>query len=567
MARARVRRDGAEKARAFRRAVAGTCLFAMAWGAPTAFADAGPAYPLFAIASGTNDFTAADNLVVAPNFLFCHGTMSTAEISALHAVNPAYVQLKYVNDAKTQNAADVGTVEHSARGDILYYKAAKLAQAISAADTQFTLAQSGGAIALKASSIAGDYSSDKNNPPSTQNYVVWIRVDTEYMRVNAWDSGTKQITVTRAFAATTASAHALNALVFVPCYNSPNEYPGGSATAIAYYFDPKGLTRWDWSLQDALANDAAGYDGTWFDLISATPFNMCDINGGSVSAWWDFSKNQAYVADDFREYTEAGINYVQNQFQTQKARWPIIYCNNMTDNQYEPGSGGKKYLLMSTAVKPRPVDGYCIESFAGSMDEAAFQEWRQNGTMSPPNYPSLSEWKGNVQMLMKAAQAGLAACPSIMNAGWKTQMFEHFPTDVRDKFEDWAYASYLIGVEKTGTNCPTRLGLWPFYWSESTRYAALHPRYTWPIGDPAETRTYDQVDQYKPSGHASYRRRFTNGVAVVNPSTSADNGVPLGGSYYDPEASAWATSVDMAAQTGKIFLSSPPSGVSEWRRY
>ena len=523
-----------------------------------------PVYPLFSITQKTTNATTTDLQLVAQCFQFVHGSYTAPQIAKLHNYNPDFVVLKYVNHEQTTSSSDVPEAEADHRGELLYFKVAKLKWAIDATTTTFNLAQTGGAIVLKASTKAGDLSSSTN---SSQSYVTWIRAGTEFMRIEAWDSDASQITVSRGFAATTATTHVANGSVFCPVYQEDN-YPDGPSKQIRYHYDPAYPVRWDLSLQSALQHVADGYDGTWYDLLGCAPFKQADANGASISAWWDFNASANYVKDVYCEYTEAGVNFAQNQFKAQKGRWPILYANNIQSSEYEVGSGGEKLLIMPTAIKPRPMDGFCIESFAGSIAQSDYDAWAQGGPAKPPSKNALSKWKDNVQELMKSSQAGIRTCPMICNAGVKVNMYEECAQAEKDDFESWAYATYLMGVEMRDTSCTTPLGVPVFRLEGSARYAYLHPRYTWPIGEPAETKTYDLIDQYKPAGHSSYLRRFTNGLAIVNPASSADNGIALGRDYLDPETDQTTSTLDMAPHTGKVFLRTPPAmDVDAWRSY
>lgn len=413
-------------------------------------------YPLWAISEGDNTFSQQDYKVLAENFIFAHGDFTSAQLNALKAVNPDFIKLKYINTSKTNTPADAIAAETNARTSILHHRIATLTATIDAAQTSFVLsAVAGATLALKPSTAPGNYSVQSD---SAQSYVTWLRIGDEFMRVNGWDSGTKTVTVTRGFDGTTAVAHAAGDAVCSPTYCVPN-YPGG-ASPLRYQMDPAGPLRWNTSLAAAVSHKDSGFDGTWYDILGSAPFQPLDINGNDPNDWWDFTKNSNYSRDDFRLYSEMGIHSVQTGFHSQKGVWPIIFGNNMIASSYEVGSGGRKLFLESTAQKPRPIDGYCIESYAFHIEEDDFQQWRQDGSLAPPKFEGYSSWKQNVQMLMKASQAGLAAAPAMMNAGWKTMMFERYPDDLKDRFETYAYASYLIAAHKNGDDCST-----PFLWA------------------------------------------------------------------------------------------------------
>ena len=331
-----------------------------------------PAYPLFAINESTSQqsppFSASDLQTFANNFIAAHGDFTKANLTALHAVNPNFIALSYVNTSKTNTPSDAIDAERDHRANILHHRIATLTNAIDASATSFQLtAVSGVTLALKASKTTANLSVQSN---SAKEYVVWLRIDNEFMKITGWNSTTKTVTVTRGFASTTAAAHSAGKAVLAPVYCSPNS-PDGS-NPLRYQIDPYGPLRWDEALQAALDDVNGTFDGTWYDILGSGPFNEVDMSGNSINNWWDVSKNSNYTRDDFRLYTEIGIDSVQDRFFAQKGFWPILFGNNMVASSYPVGSGGRKLLLMSTAAKPRPIDGYCIESFAGNISEADF---------------------------------------------------------------------------------------------------------------------------------------------------------------------------------------------------
>lgn len=85
-------------------------------------------------------------------------------------------------------------------------------------------------------------------------------------------------------------------------------------------------------------------------------------------------------------------------------RCPVLVANNFHLSNYAVGSGGSVLLMQPTEIKPRPIDGYCIESSFGAPHAGA-----QIGTET--------QWKASVQAIMRAAQDGLPALPMIGNAG------------------------------------------------------------------------------------------------------------------------------------------------------
>ena len=105
----------------------------------------------------------------------------------------------------------------------------------------------------------------------------------------------------------------------------------------------------------------------------------------------------------------------------------------------------------------------------------------------------------------------------------------------RTRDEGAAYASFLLAVERTAAaGGRASLGIQPLYYEDSAnrssvRYAALHPRFHWQIGAPAETKT--AVAMYKLPGSNTYARRFATGLVLMNPSWNATDHLDLVGMY------------------------------------
>ena len=198
------------------------------------------------------------------------------------------------------------------------------------------------------------------------------------------------------------------------------------------------------------------------------------------------------------------------------------------------------------------MDGYCLEAFGGSISGAEFLRARKSGR--PPTIQMVGDvvWNSKVSVLMDAAQNGLAVVPFIAMAG--RELYEHADQPTRDHFELWAYASYLMAVERKRGTCSTVFGISPFYWEGKQRKAMLHPRYTWDLGDPMESHSPSQLEEYKHVNHQTYVRKFQKGIVLVNPSTTKDRGVPLGSEYTDPETGQKMTTANLEPQTGKILM-------------
>ena len=410
--------------------------------------------------------------------------------------------------------------------------------------------------------------------------MTWLRIDEEFLRVNGFDPAGGEVAVQRGFSGSRPSAHKAGATVLHPVYQAgdapgieKDEY-GRPPKTISYIPDPAAPLRWDLTFEETRIALDKGYDGVWIDCLGSRPFNPAGVDGkvlgreyvaprsdedllsaaGSRARFmplWNFGEGRPYSDEEFRLCCEKGVADLQNRLEKRRGKCPTLYANNIGPG-YFPDQGGRKFFLMPTEAKPRPLDGYCLEGFAGTLSNTDFSQWLyENGAAAPPKLPDLQRWQYAARVCMDAAQDKLAICPMISQAGWKTMMLEALPLEQRDRFEMWAYADCLMTVEK---GAPTMLGMPAFYVGQKGRYAHVHDRYFWPIGDPAESRKPDDLDGYRVPEHQSYMRRFTNGLVLVNPTTEADADIRLDRAYIDPETGQSISSATMEAQSGRLLL-------------
>lgn len=512
---------------------------------------AGPVYPVYAIVSGSVAPTRADIDVLAKNFDLAQGSFSTETIDAIHEVNPEFKAVRYFNSTYTAGTDDVRLVESKYRHALTMFVVATLKEDIGRTTTRFRLTPSkkGDIISLRASTTDGALSAAGPSPPNTKKYVTWIRIGDELMRIDIFDRDSGRIEVTRAFDGTQAGTHQSGAKVFSPVYlgsvNETGAWPGGPGAYLRYAFDPANPAGIQWQLHEMIDIFSQGYNGFWLDICSASPFNMSDSDGRHVTPW-DFRTGRPYDKNAYCIGQQIKVDAIQTAIFKKFGKWPTMIANNMKARTFEPGKGGQRFMLVPTDVKPRPLDGYCIENYAGGFPARAADRAKYVG----PRYHDVDHWRANQMMLMECAQNGLAAYPMIANAGFKSLMLENLGS-VRDKFESFAYASYLLCVEKDGS---TKLGLPAFYQKNGRRFAKLHPRYTWPIGPPVEIVKPERIDDYKIKGHSTYTRRFRNGLVLVNPADTDDTQIKLDQQYIDPDIKKRITRITMKANSGKILL-------------
>jgi len=506
-----------------------------------------PAYPLYAIVSGNIPTEQNDIDQLARHFVLAQLTASKADIDRLHAVNPHFKALCYMNGTYTRPNDDLRLAESEYRHDFAMFLAGVLASDISASDRQIKIVNDGKPVLLRPSTVQGDYSSVDPQQPSTKYYVTWIRVDNEFMRLDASNSEPGVFTISRGFASTKPAAHKAGARVFCPIYVGADEesgnYPGSlKDDVLRYALDPASEHGWTWQANKAIRHIKEGYDGVWLDIVSTVFFNMSDMYGRHVQPW-NFKAGRVYTPDEYRLAHEKKINYIQESVRKAVGHYPCLVANNFRGVNYSEGEGGESLLLKPTKVKPRPLDGYCMENTIGGYG---------NGISIHEEY----KWHQKMIALARATQDGIAAYPIIGPAGVRSLLLED-DTPERDRFERFGYASYLLTVEKNGK---TAFGIPAAYRAPDgkggyRRFIKLNKQYFYPIGDPTESRKWTDFDGYRLPGTHTYVRRFTNGIVAVNPSNADDPKVDLDTSYLDPVTGAIVRTIAMKSQTGKILLS------------
>lgn len=525
-----------------------------------------PEYALYAPYFGTHhQFSKEDLKRMANDFDFVYGqTLSTAEMDSARMFNPRIKFIKYIGGwtVSAKNA------EPTLKRDLIYYPFAKLKGKISKNTKSFKLKPFGEKenIELRASTTSADHSKDITK------YVIWIRVGKELMKVKAFDPETNTVTVQRNFDGRAIASHAQDEIVFLPAYGvAPgNNDHYGNPKPVSYHYDPASEARWDMiygRLKDFMAE---GGNGIWIDILMDGSLREKDINGNELPflkkhgnpilhAFWNFETDSFYYRDGYRANNEKGVNYIQQKYVKEYGKQPIIYGNNMMASRFDDGFGGHKYYLMQTKVKPHPLDGMCIEDWMGGYDRDDWIRYRQTGEFFTPGkacFPcnkDYKNWKQNLQELMKCSQSGLAAMPLIINAGMKTATFEGVPREQRHQWELWAYASYLLGVEKKDGVCSTKLGIPMFYVGNGKRFVDIDPMYFWKIGEPAQTFSPSEIDKYVKPETIVYTRRFTGGLVLVNPSDNAYS-FSLKNKMTDPDTGQKINKVTMKPKSGRILL-------------
>jgi len=523
-------------------------------------------YPLYSPFFGSShNFSGEELRKLAMNFDFIYGQApSRNQMDSARKINPKIRFITYINESATA----FSEAEKVYKRSIVYYPFAILGTEINETTVSFRLDPFPGSknVILKSSTT---------EDPVTKNskdYVIWIRIGNEMMRVVQWSPKTGIVKVERNFDGINLSGHRKGDVSCLPVYHvapdNVDEY--GDPSKISYHFDPASSARWDkiYSRMIQFIND--GGDGIWIDILSDGCFTANDIEGKGLSmrmlngkpalhSYWNYVTDTFYLRDDFRQNNEKGVTYLHEKFSKEFGRPALIYGNNMQATKFEPGLGGCKYYLTPTEIKPVPVNGMCIEDFMGGYTEMEWNRYRKTKEFFTPEkacYNCTKQYKNwilNLQMLANCSQNEMAAIPLIINAGMKTAQFEGVPRHQRHEWELWAYASYLIGVEKKNGVCLTKLGIPMFYSENGKRFVDIDPIYYLRIGEPVETFSPEYILNYRESGTEIFARNFSGGMVMVNPSDT-EYKLKLERPLYDPDSGEKISDLTMSPQSGKILL-------------
>ncbi|MDB2614433.1 hypothetical protein N9Y92_04690, partial [Chlamydiales bacterium] len=514
------------------------------------------AYPLFGVCSNKppSHLDTAEMLEAFKHFSFADGSWAKNPklTEIIRDLNPHLKLLHYRNSYVDAEDAE------PAREAIAMTLAARLKEDIDQYEEVFLITRDVNN-ELSIPIIASSLGSNDYSYPQEGIFVVWITIGDERMKVlntKASGSDLMEVTVIRGWNGTANVAHLKETPVLSPLYID-DDRPGTDSLRIRYMLDPyydsgylvmANLTK-DLMMKGS-SNPTPFVDGVWYDTFNVGDFNVRNIFGNKATTWNQI-ENIPYTNQRFRLFREKQIDYIQNFFlnDCEIHSIPFIAANNLKRTYWDE-NGGMMYFLMKTSVKERPIDGFCMES--------AFNANR--------NRDSLKE---RLEILMHAAQHGLAANPIWENAGSDSIYIEN-DDDTRKSSESFGYACYLLGVENQEVNL---FGTYPFYQDRSglppeppEGYNKLdlvearignkiHEQYFYPIGDRLETRPYVDLEGYRIQPEmAVYKRQFTNGVVFLNLEEQSCNVSLTDSNYVDPETAELISSILLPPLSGKILL-------------
>jgi hypothetical protein len=460
-------------------------------------------------------------------------------VNRFKAIDPRFQVIRYQGGWSTsRNAAE------NARMDLQYYRCGVLAQSIAETDTVFAI----------------------NMPPDSRglgllaseegNFVTWIRIDNELMRLKAVSSQSQYpitVTVERGYDGTQASSHTANTAVTVPLYTTPPN-PGGNNSGLSYF-----TNIWDYR-QNILTNNTMNlandhkYDGIWIDILVGW-LGATSMTGGNYTNW-DYGSNSALSSENIIRYTKDAVQEMYTRFYSRMGYFPVIYGNNVLfSTTYNPGSRG--FVMEQTAEHVMVIDGFCHENTLGHMSDSPDNIDNDGEPVSfdgkviiPGNQGRNLEWYVNQTWVERnisvalLAQLELPNQPMTINAGFKNQWFATDLTEeVRHDFNKYSYASYLLCVNVSPDSLiSTRMGISVMGVVNGQLEAKIDSFFYHQIGIPIEQHPAINFTRYRVGNHNLYARRFSNGLVLVNPFKN-DMTVPvpiasISGNdsiYYDPD--------------------------------
>jgi hypothetical protein len=538
-----------------------------------------PDYPLF-ISSLERQGSYTDEELELIASLFDHSNPSPGpeQVDKLKALNPEFTALTSVNSSYCSSSTeklDFHTFESKFRRGISMYKCATVAGGISPNTTRFQLdpvrgdeldhmaaritakgaessglpkgIRQSGRLSLRASTADGDYSDLEN---SIEKYVTWIQVGDEYMRIDAWDSISRKITVTRGFDGTEATAHPAGSAVLSPVYIGvlghtwSGYFPGGFQHMIRYALriDHPDVHRFKASeVVEAIRKNHL--DGVWLDIMGSNFFNQSNMHGEQVVPW-NFEKEAPYISSDYGDHQQRKAESIRSIVEEELGKKVVFLANNFS-NKYFPDQGNGQQLLESTDIQPTPLDGLILEGIGG---EYLHDNFRTGESMVSV-----------LRQMIHMEEKGYAAfCSSDNNRVRRATNPEEL--EIKEQHESYGYAAFLMAVEPGGSikygidvyREPSPENPEPHVW--------IHPQYFYGIGRPLQSVRYDQVNSYRLEGTRVYCREFEHAFVFLNISPDQNYSIDLqnrdriGKALVNPENGQSVGLLEIGPHTGIILM-------------
>lgn len=357
-----------------------------------------------------------------------------------------------------------------------------------------------------------------------------------------------EVTVIRGFDKTIAQEYDANTPILSAVYGTAPTPT--MKEEVTYRNDEATTLRWD-NIYNSLDTEyQKNKGGVWIDIVVGNLSQFAQ-SGETVPAnrIWDLKNQKIYDPTYRASMSEIGIKYMQDKFKTKFGFFPVIWGNNMLF----PTSleDGRIKMLIPTAIKPRPLDGFAQEN--------AYAGYGTGGNSGDSfNWTGYEEWKKNLQSIIFMGEQKLAACPLVMDGGKDNGTFAKLPAERKHKLFMYCYTSYLLGVKvESDGKIYSKLGLTPVVDENGKINMNVDPCLTFDIGKPTETLGFQEFEKYKIPNREVWVRKFENGIVLVNPTDKNEEDIDLtvfGKSFSNPDNKLnFLNTISLAEHSGAIL--------------
>jgi hypothetical protein len=366
---------------------------------------------------------------------------------------------------------------------------------------------------------------DAGHSLTTKEYVAWIRLGDELMRVEKIEvaEGQLDLTVRRGLWGTKSSAYAVGAPVFQPVYigrnmgidagdgalggrpDDPARQPGLRYALMT--FDPR---MHEWLGEKAARIFAEDYDVCWLDVSVSTWYNNANAFGDEVRPW-NVRTKQLLTQDDYRGWQQEKNDALYARFPGRR-----FWINNVKGGVYFE-NGHERYQL-SGENGHHAVDGGSMEMYANHRGNSA--AWIQTAEMTLD--------------FVRSRFSGVAWSKGRNDADYRR----------------FSYATYLLAYEP-GAKLYFAAG------EGSGLLTRPSPLFYYELGRPLES--FKRIAEAElPEAKGVYARRFAQGRVLVNPGMQP-NRVILEKDYIDTATGATVREITLEGNQAAILILPAPA--------
>jgi hypothetical protein len=343
---------------------------------------------------------------------------------------------------------------------------------------------------------------------NTHDFVSWVRIDDEIMRVRAVSANGATVTlaVDRGYFGTGATAHATHTRVMSPVYigsttattfdvglaGSPNvDNPGKALRYGLKIWQPDAIGWIAGRIKTTFSNGGPtgymqGYNTVWLDVTSCSTYNNADVVGEPVSPW-DDQRADVMSSAQWSAYQLVKLAGLRSHFGGATG-WPAV-----------------KFTANNLASQGAATTQCRNDLLAGGFDGGVLEHWLQNTSL----------WAAQMEQHIFLQAANLPAI-------YWAKFYELSGGFTVAQYKRFTYGSYLLGYRPTSDR--------PMF---GGNFGLSQPDelFRWHWGAP-ETTPASVADLAVPGRPGLYKRTFSAGVILVN-TTAAPIVVDLGGTYYN----------------------------------